>query len=89
MENEPLVVECYHVTGDYSYLVKVDAKEIGDLERLIIKFQKMGRTRLIILLPLREMTICASNVTVQVTTSSRPIKKTTPLEISIKNPSFF
>ena len=43
VENEPLVVECYHVTGD-SYLVKVDAKEIGDLERLIIKFQKMGRT---------------------------------------------
>ena len=41
---EPMVVECYHVTGDYSYLVKVDAKEIGDLERLIIKFQKMGRT---------------------------------------------
>ena len=44
VDKEPMVVECYHVTGDYSYLVKVDAKEIGDLERLIIKFQKMGRT---------------------------------------------
>ena len=44
VEQEPLVVECYHVTGDYSYLVKVDAREIGDLVKLIIKFQKMGRT---------------------------------------------
>ena len=44
VEKEPLVAECYHVTGDYSYLVKVDAHEIADLEKLIIKFQKMGRT---------------------------------------------
>ena len=44
VKKEPLVVECYHVTGDYSYLVKVDAGEIEDLEKLIIKFQKMGRT---------------------------------------------
>ena len=44
VEQEPLVAECYHVTGDYSYLVRVDAHEIADLEKLIIKFQKMGRT---------------------------------------------
>ena len=44
VDKEPMVVECYPGTGDYSYLVKVDAKEIRDLERLIIKFQKMGRT---------------------------------------------
>ena len=44
VEKEPLVVECYHVTGDYSYLIKVDAHEIDDLEKLIIKFQKLGRT---------------------------------------------
>lgn len=44
VETEPMVVECYHVTGDYSYFVKVDAAEIGDLEKLIIKFQKMGST---------------------------------------------
>ena len=44
VEQEPLVVECYHVTGDYSYLIKVDAHEIDDLEKLIIKFQKLGRT---------------------------------------------
>ncbi len=41
---EPLVVECYHVTGEYSYMIKVDAYEITDLERLIMTFQKMGET---------------------------------------------
>ncbi len=44
VEKDPMVVECYHVTGDYSYFVKVDAGEIIDLEKLIIKFQKMGNT---------------------------------------------
>lgn len=42
--NEPMVVQCHHVTGSYSYLVKVDACEIEDLEKLIVKFQKMGET---------------------------------------------
>ncbi len=41
---EPLVVECYHVTGEYSYMIKVDAYEISDLERLIMTFQKLGET---------------------------------------------
>ncbi len=41
---EPLVVECNHVTGEYSYMVKVDAYEISDLERLIMTFQKIGET---------------------------------------------
>ncbi len=44
VNNERMVVECYHVTGAYSYLVKVDACEIKDLENLIVKFQKMGNT---------------------------------------------
>lgn len=44
VKSDPMVVQCYHVTGAYSYLVKVDAYEIGDLEKLIIKFQKMGET---------------------------------------------
>ncbi|MEG1781704.1 MAG: Lrp/AsnC family transcriptional regulator [Oscillospiraceae bacterium] len=44
VSNEPMVVQCYHVTGAYSYLIKVDAYEIGDLEKLIMKFQKMGET---------------------------------------------
>ena len=44
VNNEPMVVECYHVTGNYSYLVKVDAYEITDLEKLVMRFQKMGNT---------------------------------------------
>lgn len=44
VNNDPMVIECHHVTGAYSYLVKVDAAEITDLEKLIIKFQKMGET---------------------------------------------
>ncbi len=44
VNNEPMVTECHHVTGAYSYLVKVDAAEIADLEKLILKFQKMGET---------------------------------------------
>ncbi len=44
VSNEPLVVQCHHVTGEYSYLVKVDAHEIAELEKLIMQFQKMGET---------------------------------------------
>ena len=44
VHNEPMVVQCHHVTGAYSYLVKVDAYEIEDLEKLIMHFQKMGET---------------------------------------------
>lgn len=44
VSNEPMVTECHHVTGAYSYLVKVDASEIADLEKLIMNFQKMGET---------------------------------------------
>ncbi|BBK33778.1 Lrp/AsnC family leucine-responsive transcriptional regulator [Stella humosa] len=32
---EPQVQECHHVTGDWSYLLKVRARTTGDLERLI------------------------------------------------------
>ena len=44
VNNEPMAIECHHVTGAYSYLVKVDATEINELEKLIMKFQKMGET---------------------------------------------
>ncbi len=50
VQNEDMVVECHHVTGSYSYLVKVDAGEINDLENLIVKFQKMGATNTQIIL---------------------------------------
>ena len=36
VNNEPMVIECHHVTGAYSYLVKVDATEINELEKLIM-----------------------------------------------------
>lgn len=32
---EPQVQECHHVTGDWSYLLKVRARNTGDLERLV------------------------------------------------------
>ena len=32
---EPQVQECHHVTGDWSYLLKVRARHTADLERLI------------------------------------------------------
>lgn len=50
VNNEPLVVECHHVTGEYSYLVKADVSEIADLENLITKFQRMGKTNTQIIL---------------------------------------
>ena len=50
VNNEPLVVECHHVTGEYSYLIKVDVSEITDLEALITKFQRMGKTNTQIIL---------------------------------------
>lgn len=59
VNNEPMVVECYHVTGAYSYLVKIDAYEMGDLEKLIMQFQKMGNTntQIIFSTPLRRKPI--------------------------------
>ncbi len=57
--NDPMVVECHHVTGEYSYMIKVDAYEISDLEKLIVKFQKMGETSTQIILssPIRRKEI--------------------------------
>ena len=31
----PDILECHHVTGDWSYLLKVRLAAIGDLERLL------------------------------------------------------
>lgn len=31
----PSVLECHHVTGDYSYLLKVKTEDTADLDRLI------------------------------------------------------
>ena len=50
IETEDAVVLCHHVTGPYSYIVRVDAKAMPELERLITKFQKMGETNTQIIL---------------------------------------
>ena len=40
----PQVCQCFHVTGDYSFLVKVFCHNMQDLEQLITRFQRMGHT---------------------------------------------
>lgn len=50
IEAEEAVALCHHVTGPYSYIVRVDAKAMPELERLITKFQKMGETNTQIIL---------------------------------------
>ncbi len=40
----PGVVECHHVSGDQSFLIKVRAGSLGDLERVISRFAEVGRT---------------------------------------------
>lgn len=38
------VLQCYHVTGDYSFLIKVSCSSMPRLEHLILQFQKLGTT---------------------------------------------
>jgi len=38
------VLQCYHVTGDYSFLIKVSCASMPSLEHLILQFQKLGTT---------------------------------------------
>ena len=40
----PQVVQCFHVTGSYSYIVKTSCPDMDSLEHLITAFQKMGQT---------------------------------------------
>ena len=44
MRSRPEVLQCYHVTGDYSFLIKVRCPDMGALEHLITAFQKLGQT---------------------------------------------
>ncbi|MEG2930770.1 MAG: Lrp/AsnC family transcriptional regulator [Ruthenibacterium sp.] len=44
IENQPGVRECYHVTGSYSYLVKVRCADMIGLEHMINRFQQLGQT---------------------------------------------
>ena len=38
------VQQCYHVTGSYSYIVRVCCRDMDELERLITRFQRLGQT---------------------------------------------
>ncbi|MCI2047029.1 MAG: Lrp/AsnC family transcriptional regulator [Faecalibacterium sp.] len=38
------VLQCYHVTGAHSFLVKVSCSDMSALEHLIMAFQKLGET---------------------------------------------
>ena len=44
MRSRPEVLQCYHVTGDYSFLIKVRCPDMSTLEHLITAFQKLGQT---------------------------------------------
>lgn len=41
---QPAVLQCHHVTGDYSYILSVATCDMESLERLINRFQKIGQT---------------------------------------------
>lgn len=38
------VLQCYHVTGDHSFLIKVSCDSMASLEHIILQFQKLGQT---------------------------------------------
>lgn len=44
IENQPNVRQCFHVTGSYSFIVKVSCVDMHELEHLINRFQKLGQT---------------------------------------------
>lgn len=35
MQAEPAVLECHHITGDWSYLLKIRAATVADLEKVL------------------------------------------------------
>ena len=42
--NSREVLQCYHVTGEYTFLIKVSCGSMPQLEHLILKFQTLGST---------------------------------------------
>lgn len=44
IESQPQVRQCFHVTGSYSYIVKVNCADMSELEHLINRFQQLGQT---------------------------------------------
>jgi len=45
LESIPEVIECLHVTGADSYVMRVIAKDISQLEKLIARINVFGETR--------------------------------------------
>lgn len=55
LEAMPEVLECYCLTGEYDYLLKVANKDRKDLERFIRKLNQLGISRIQTSLALREI----------------------------------
>lgn len=47
---EPDVLQCFRITGNYSFTVKVSCEGVDSLEHLLNKFQKIGATNTQIIL---------------------------------------
>ena len=43
-QQQAAVLQCHHVTGEYSYILSVATHDMESLERLINRFQKIGQT---------------------------------------------
>ena len=50
LQNSKEVLRCYHVTGEYTFLIKVSCGSMTRLEHLILEFQKLGSTNTQIIL---------------------------------------
>ena len=44
LQNSREVLQCYHVTGEYTFLIKISCGSMAQLEHLIMQFQTLGRT---------------------------------------------
>lgn len=45
LRDNPLVLECHHVTGQDSYLLQVVARDLAELERFVGQVNRWGETR--------------------------------------------
>ena len=50
IHRQPQVLQCWHVTGDHSFMVRVSCPDMAHLEHLITDFQKLGQTNTQIIL---------------------------------------
>ena len=50
VKNDPRIVECHHITGDDSSLIKVIVESMDELENVIDNLKDFGRTRTSVIL---------------------------------------